>query len=57
MCMQGVSGMLMGPDHARVVMEWETRQGTALLRAGAVVALAAGGFLVFAVTGHRTQST
>ncbi len=56
MCMQGLAATLMGPDHARAIMEWETMQGTALLRLGAAVALAAGGFLAFAVTGHRSES-
>ena len=56
MCMQGLSATLMGPDHARAVMEWETAQGTAVLRAGATVALTAGLFLAFAVTGHPNQS-
>ena len=52
MCMQGLAATLMGPDHARAILEWETAH-TALLRAGAVVALAAGGFLVFAVAAGR----
>src|SRR4051812_27305850 len=56
MCMQGLSATLMGPEHARVVLEWETAQGTALLRVGAAVAFAAGLFLAFAVTGPRSQS-
>jgi hypothetical protein len=56
MCMQGLTAALLGPDRARSVLEWETMQGTAALRAGAAVALAAGGFLVFAVTGHRRLS-
>ena len=56
MCMQGLAATLMGPDHARAILEWETAQGTALLRVGAAVALAAGGFLTFAVTGHRPES-
>jgi hypothetical protein len=56
MCMQGLSATLMGPSHARAVMEWEIAQGTALLRVGAAVALAAGLFLAFAVTGHPSQS-
>src|SRR5215203_4615396 len=47
MCLQGLSAIVMGPDHARAVMEWETTKGPALLRAGAAVALAAGGFLAF----------
>lgn len=56
MCMQGLSATLMGPDHARAVLEWETRQGPALLRVGAAVALAAGGFMAFAVTGQRPKT-
>jgi len=48
MCMQALSATLLGPDRARAILEWETTH-TALLRAGAVVAVAAGGFLVFAV--------
>jgi hypothetical protein len=56
MCMQGLAATLMGPDHARAVLEWETMQGTALLRVGAAVALAAGIFLTFAVTGHHPGS-
>ena len=52
MCMQGLAATLLGPDRARVVLEWETMQGTALLRVGAAVALAVGCFLVFAVSGH-----
>ncbi|MEN3337449.1 MAG: hypothetical protein V7647_1125 [Acidobacteriota bacterium] len=56
MCMQGLAATLMGPDHARAVLEWETTQGTALLRVGAAVALAAGVFMTFAVTGHGPGS-
>jgi hypothetical protein len=36
-------------------MEWEAMQGTALLRAGAVVALASGGFVAFAVTKRPSE--
>ena len=53
MCMQGLSAAILGPEHARTVLEWETMRPT-LLRAGAAVALACGVFMVFAViTGHR----
>jgi hypothetical protein len=52
MCMQALTATLLGPDRARAVLEWETLQGTALLRVGAAVALAVGCFLVFAVSGH-----
>src|SRR6476659_7788595 len=53
MCMQALSATLLGPDHARAVLEWETMQGNALLRVGAAVALAAGCFMAFAVMGHK----
>jgi hypothetical protein len=56
MCMQGLSAALMGPDHARAILEWETRQGPALLRVGAAVALAAGAFMAFAVRGQRPKT-
>jgi len=49
-CLQGLSATLLGLDHARAIMEWEGMQGSALLRAGAAVALASGGLIVFAVT-------
>jgi hypothetical protein len=55
MCMQGLSATLLGPEHARTVLEWETRQGPVLLRVGAAVALAAGGFMAFALTGQRPK--
>jgi len=48
-CLQGLSATLLGLDHARAIMEWEGTQGYVLLRAGAAVALASGGFIVFAV--------
>ena len=53
MCMQGLVATLLGPNRARAVLEWETMHGTALLRVGAAVALAAGGFIAYAVSGHR----
>ena len=53
MSMQGISAAVLGPEHARVILEWETTQGPALLRLGAVVALVAGLFMAFALTGHR----
>ena len=53
MCMQALAAILLGPDRARAVLEWETMPGTALLRVGAAVASAAGGFVAFAVSGHR----
>jgi hypothetical protein len=56
MCMQGLSATLLGPEHARTVLEFEARQGPALLRVGAAVALAAGGFMAFALTGQPPKS-
>ena len=53
MCMQALAATLFGPDRARAILEWESMQGTALLRVGAAVALAAGGFVAFVVTAGR----
>lgn len=55
MCMQGISATLLGPEHARTVLEWETMR-PALLRAGAIVALVSGVFMAFVVTGRPTES-
>ena len=55
MCMQALTATLLGPGRARAVLEWETMQGSALLRIGAAVALATGCFLAFAVSGHRPK--
>ncbi len=52
MCMQGLSATILGPEHARTVLEWETMR-PALLRAGAIVAVASGVFMVFALTTGR----
>ena len=56
MCMQGLSATLLGPEHARTVLEFEARQGPALLRVGAAVALAAGGFMAFALRRQPPKS-
>lgn len=53
-CLQGLSATLLGLDHARAVMEWEGMQGHGLLRAGAALALASGGFIVFAVANRAS---
>ena len=52
MCMQALSATLLGPARARAILEWEATH-TALLRAGAVVAVAAGGFLLVAAAAGR----
>jgi len=54
-CLQGLSATLLGLDHARAIMEWEGMQGSALLRGGAVVALATGIFVAFAVARRPSQ--
>ena len=53
MCLQALTATVLGPNHAREVMEWETIQGSRVLRVGAAGALAAGGFMVFALTPRR----
>src|SRR5580692_10243197 len=55
MCLQAFAATLFGLERARAIMEWEAMQGTMLLRAGAVVALAAGGFVAFAVTRRPSE--
>lgn len=50
MCLQALVATFLGLEHARAIMEWEGMQGSTLLRAGAVVALASGAFMAFAVT-------
>jgi hypothetical protein len=51
MCLQALSATLMGPERAQAVLEWESGH-TALLRAGAAVALATGCFIAVAVAGR-----
>jgi ribose/xylose/arabinose/galactoside ABC-type transport system permease subunit len=48
MCAQGLAATLLGLDRAQAVLEWETMHPL-LLRAGAIVALASGGFVALAV--------
>jgi hypothetical protein len=55
-CVQGLAATIFGPERARTILEWEAMQGSAILRAGAAVALATGCFLAFAVTGHVPRS-
>jgi len=58
MCLQAIAANVFGLQRAREIMEWEATQGTALLRAGAVVALATGTLIAFAVAtkSHAEQS-
>ena len=54
MCPQALTPTLFGLERARAILEWEAMH-TALLRAGAVVALVASGFIVFAVTKRPSE--
>jgi hypothetical protein len=49
----GLITPLFGVERSRAVLNWEVAQGTALLRATAVLVLAIGGFLAFAVSNVR----
>src|SRR5579862_2395629 len=49
MCLQVLAANLFGLERARAIMEWEAMQGAAVLRGGAIVALASGCFIAFAV--------
>ena len=48
MCAQGLAATLLGLDRAQASLEWEVMHPV-LLRAGAIVALASGGFVALAV--------
>jgi len=48
MCAQGLTATLLGLDRAQAILEWEVMHPM-LLRAGAMVALASGGFVALAV--------
>jgi hypothetical protein len=48
MCAQGLAATLLGLDRAQAILEWEVMHPV-LLRAGAIVALASGGFVALAV--------
>jgi len=56
MFLQGLTAIALGPEHARTVLEFETRQGHAILRLGAAVALASGVFMAYALTGRRPNN-
>jgi len=52
---QGVGGPFVGLDRAREILEWEAVH-TGLLRIGALMALATGGFVAFTVTFRPARS-
>jgi hypothetical protein len=53
--MQGIAAAVLGPERARAILEWEAVQNTILLRVGAAVAIAGGGFVALAMTRPRVN--
>lgn len=49
----GLTTPFFGVERARAILDWEATQGTALLRLGAGLAIALGGFIAFAVAPRR----
>ena len=49
----GLATPLFGVERARAILDWEATHGAALIRVGAGLALAAGGFIAFAVAAGR----
>ena len=53
----GLATPLFGVERTRAILDWESTQGTALIRIVAGLVLAIGGFIAFAVaTGRRPKS-
>jgi len=53
----GLATPLFGVERTRAILDWESTQGTALIRVVAGLVLATGGFVAFAVTaGRRPKS-
>jgi hypothetical protein len=53
MALQGIAPQFIGIDRERMILEQEVMLGHAALRIGALVALASGCFMVFAVSPRR----
>ena len=49
----GLATPLVGVERARAIVDWEATHGTALIRVGAGLVLAVGGFIAFAVAPGR----
>jgi hypothetical protein len=49
----GFATLLIGADRARAILDWQSSQGGMLIRVGAGLALAMGGFIAFAVGAGR----
>jgi hypothetical protein len=53
----GLATPLFGVERTRAILDWESTQGTALIRVMAGLVLAIGGFIAFAVaTGRRPKN-
>jgi hypothetical protein len=55
MALQGIVPQFIGIDRERMLFEREVMLGNAVLRAGAIVALASGCFIAFVATPRRTE--
>jgi hypothetical protein len=49
----GFATLLIGADRARAILDWQSSQGGMLIRVGAGLPLALGGFIAFAVGAGR----
>ncbi len=49
----GLATPFLGAERARAILDWQLSQGTVLIRVGAGLALAIGGFIAFAVGAGR----
>jgi hypothetical protein len=49
----GFATLLLGADRARAILDWQSSQGDVLIRVGAGLALAIGGFIAFALSAAR----
>lgn len=57
-CARGIAAPIFGTvERALAILEWETKQGPAFLRVGAVVAVAAGGLVAFAALAPRIRTS
>jgi hypothetical protein len=52
----GLATPLFGVERTKAVLDWEVAQGPSLVRAGAVVALAIGGFFAFALAPRTKEA-
>ena len=55
MCLQGFVPQFYSVSRAQALLEWEAMLGATILRVGALVALATGGFVAFAAAPARSS--